>query len=251
MNKKKSSLLTLPMLLVLALGVVVATSVYGLLKSTTVDIMVAKQDIEARTKVDPSLFITKSVNEDHLPTGAILATEKDKLQDKVTNSKIIAGVPMVEAQFYGKAEKSVLTSVVSDNNVVITVQADQITGVSNDLSDVDRVNVYATVETDAIGVATALIEQNAPVRAVAKDEKGMLQGVSIEVEPDVASELAFAVQSGALHLAVVPREYQDITSKGVTGLGFVRKWIDTADIPVVDPNTPVTANSNTEQQAPK
>lgn len=212
----------------IGLGFLVAISLFLFLSAQTVDVLVAKQDIPAGTRVEATQFEVKTLNQDSLVPGVITADQADFLAGKITDTKIIHGLPVAQSQFHGKEVNSVVTNMAPEGKTVITVAADQFKAISDQLTTLDRLNVYATLETDKIGTVTKLMFQGVEIAGVVRDEENHIAGVSLILTPEEAEDLLYASMVGDVHYAVVPYGYKEIYTLGMTENQFIQKYVDNA-----------------------
>ena len=95
-------------------------------------------------------------------------------------------------------------------SIAVTVPISDITGVSNDLKNGSRVNIYETAE----GGKTVLAFQGMRILSTAKDSSGTLTSATIEANKDQAIQLVNAASNATLYFGLIDAsgyEYQDGT----------------------------------------
>ncbi len=106
------------------------------------------------------------------------------------------GMPLTTAMLSVSGGSSLEMNMASDA-VAISLPLTQFSGVTNDLKEGSKVNVYATINN-----VTSLIQQKKKILAVFKDE-GNIVGVSIEQTADESMQLVNAVTTGSVYLGLV------------------------------------------------
>lgn len=94
--------------------------------------------------------------------------------------------------------------------IAVTVPVTSVSGVTNDLKEGSRVNIYSTGG-DSLG--TTLIFQNMRVLAVAKDSSGTLNSATIEVTPDESLRLIYASNYSAIYFGLVDSSGYEFTEE--------------------------------------
>lgn len=86
------------------------------------------------------------------------------------------------------------------SKVAVTIPVTSITGVTPDLKEGSKVNIYATGGESG---GTVLMFQNMRVLSVQKDTDGNLSSATIEVTAEESLELIYAVQNTSVYLGLV------------------------------------------------
>ena len=84
-------------------------------------------------------------------------------------------------------------------SIAVTVPISDITGVSNDLKNGSRVNIYETAE----GGKTVLAFQGMRILSTAKDSSGTLTSATIEANKDQAIQLVNAASNATLYFGLI------------------------------------------------
>jgi len=109
--------------------------------------------------------------------------------------------------------------------MAVTVRSD--TGVANTLKAGDRVDVLVSVSVDA-DTYSKIIAQSVPVLYTTADSTpGSGSGsatVVLQVEPELAEEIAFAQGSGSIWLLAAPQNAQEHSTTGMDLAQFRRKY---------------------------
>lgn len=131
-----------------------------------------------------SRFVTPSEYADIVRSGDSLRMDVSEGMPLVTTMLSVSGGSTVEMNMKSDA-------------IAVTIPVDQFTGVTNDLKEGARVNVYAVSNS-----VTVLIQQNKRVLEVFKNG-GSIIGVSLEEDIQESMELIMAESSGNIYLGLV------------------------------------------------
>lgn len=96
------------------------------------------------------------------------------------------------------------------SKIAVTVPVTNVTGVTNDLKNGTRVNVYATGGDTA---GTTLLFQNMRVLSVQKDNNGALFSATLEVTADESLKLIYAANYSTLHFGLVDSSGYEFTEE--------------------------------------
>ncbi len=110
------------------------------------------------------------------------------------------------------------------SKVAVTVPISSISGVTDDLKEGSRVNIY---QTGGDSVGTTLIFQNMRVINVGKSSDGTLDSATIEVTVDESLKLIYAASSSSLYFALVDS----------TGYEYTEEAFPTYEPKIVTDNT--------------
>lgn len=106
------------------------------------------------------------------------------------------GMPLTTAMLSVQGGSTVEMNMKTDA-IAVTVPVDRFSGVTNDLKEGAKVNVYSTQDN-----VTVLIQQNKRVLEVFKEE-GAIVGVSLEEDIQESMELISAMSAGGVYLGLV------------------------------------------------
>ena len=132
-----------------------------------------------------SAFVTPSEYQDIIRSG-------DSLRMDVTE-----GMPLTTGMLSVSGGSKVEMSMKSDA-IAVTVPVNEYTGITNDLKEGARVNIYANLDS-----TVALIQQNKRVLEVFKSNDGVITGVAVEENIQESMELIYAVTNGSIYLGLV------------------------------------------------
>lgn len=100
------------------------------------------------------------------------------------------------------------------SKIAVSVPVTDVTGVTNDLREGSRVNVYAA-GVDSVG--TSLLFQNMRILAVAHDSSGALTSATIEVDARESLELIYAATYSSVYLGLVDGSGYEYTEEQTPG----------------------------------
>jgi Flp pilus assembly protein CpaB len=205
-------------------GIVILAYVNGYRKnlqatSTPVTVLVARHGIEKGTAgsviATKGLFTVTTIRESQLREGAF--SDPASLSGKVATTSIYKGAQLTAADFSTSSDS--LASTLSDRQRIIAVPLDSAHGLSGDVQEGDHVDVYAGLNIIAIGPNGALdggqphpvmrlIAQNVEVvrlgGSAGVGSSARTSDVSVRVNDDDASKIAFAADNGKLWLSLRP-----------------------------------------------
>jgi pilus assembly protein CpaB len=193
-----------------------------------VHVVIAKQDISARTVIE-SYMVEPAVR----PVGTLprnTASYVYEVVGKVAVSSLPAGQPIQRSQVAVKSAALGLAYVVPSDMRAVTVALDPIIGVAGFAKAGDRVDVLATFQVDKISV-TKTVLQNVELLAVGPEVRptevrrtaGGPEGprerpnATLSVSPQQAEKLILAESRGKLRLALRPVDDDSLVAlKGIT-----------------------------------
>jgi Flp pilus assembly protein CpaB len=206
-------------------GVVILAYVNGYRKnlqatSTPVTVLVARHTIEKGTAgnviATKALFTVTTIRESQLREGAF--SDPASLTGKVATTSIYKGAQLTATDFSTSSDS--LASTLSDRQRIIAVPLDGAHGLSGDVQQGDHVDVYAGFNIIGVGPNGAPTDggQARPVmRLIVQDVEVVRLGssagagssartsdVSLRVNDEDASKIAFASDNGKLWLSLRP-----------------------------------------------
>lgn len=107
------------------------------------------------------------------------------------------GMPLTTTMLSVQGGSSVEMNMKSDA-IAVTVPVDSFSGITNDLKDGSRVNVYSTN-----GDVTVLIQQNKRILEVFRGDGSVITGVALEEDIQESMELISAMSNGKVYLGLV------------------------------------------------
>lgn len=137
-----------------------------------------------RTADVSAQFVTPEIYSDIVRSGDSLRIDVGKGMPLTTSMLSVSGGSSVEMNM-------------TSNAVAVTVEVDSYTGVTNDLKEGSRVNVYAMLDS-----RVTLIQQNKRVLEVYRNGASII-GVSLEENIYESMELIYAANNGSIYLGLV------------------------------------------------
>jgi len=179
----------------------------------TVPVVVASKDLTFGTTLDTEHLNVVQFPKDALPRGAYAAV--DSVLGQTSKVFLVTGEPVLASKL--SSVGGGLSVLVRPTMRAISVEVDQVTGVSGFVLPGDRVDVLVTIE-NAAGSNVAITKtalQNAEVLAagVTTEEKGKrhitTQTVTLLVDPSGAESVALGLAQGQIHLVLRnPNDYE-------------------------------------------
>jgi len=184
-------------------------------------VVVANADFPIATQLKPDMVHVVDWPESSHPQGAF--TEVAALDGRVTSMALVAGEPLVEGRLAPKGSGAGMASLIPANSRAMTVQVNDVIGVSGFIHPGDLVDVITTMQTPATkhpGVPTdrlqqdeyrsKIVLQNIRVLAVgaqlstqAQDRKPeSATAVTLLVTPEQSERLALASTQGKVQLTM-------------------------------------------------
>jgi pilus assembly protein CpaB len=224
--------------------------------ATPVSVVVAVQDIPARTIIEPSALRLSRQPVGLLPSDC--ASTLEEVKGKVALEMIGAGEPIRRGKLSAKNASLGLAYVVKADMRAVAVALDPIIGVAGFLKPGDRVDVLATFVVDDISVTKTVLQDvelltlggEAQPTEVASKEGQSAQArtqpnATLAVTPEQAEKLILAESRGKLRLAL--RAVGDdarvvlpgVTTVALIGFGHKSGSVNVAAAPARPPVTSV------------
>ncbi len=228
------------MIVVLALlfGTTAAVGVYRLRshgKEETVDVVVPTKDMPRFTTVTPDLVKVRKFPKSLAPAGA--ANRVEDVQNRVTDTRLVAGEPVLEARLAPKGLGRGMAAVIPNGMRAVTIRTPNIaSGVAGFVLPGHKVDVLFTwrayqLNDPSGGGLTRVLLSNVEVLAVdqkieapteSKANEKDLRSVTLLVTPEQAAELELAQTAGTLYLALRNQMDPGTSPSGVTTLNNLR-----------------------------
>lgn len=244
MQTKKISLI-----IIIFLAIAVGFGVYKALDMKKTTVYVFNADYKAGTQITPDMLnemlLDSSIVEAALinrtsPEDAIYITESnlDQALGNYLKYDVFKGTIFMSNYVDIKGGSAAEINL-GANMVGVTVTADNISGVTPEISKDSRVNVYAGFEMDGNIRYTVLLLENIRVIDVQinTEDNGTPQivGITLEVNPEQAMKLNFAQMFGTIRFGTVkPGQYEPTDVVPVTMDDIVRVDTVTAPQPAVN-----------------
>lgn len=180
--------------------------------SSTVDILVAAQRIEAGTALMPFLFVDQPVHHDRIPEGAVLSRDRESVVGKFAKNLINANLPLIRDDMSDVKPVSPVTGSIPPGFRAVTITVDARSGVEGWAQPNTRVDVLWTY-VDELGkkkVATIvhfskILSVGGTTGADGKAQAGVAAGttVTLLVSELDAKKIELARSTGILSLSLV------------------------------------------------
>lgn len=181
----------------------------------TVDVVVARRDLERGEAVDPTTMAVRALPRDHLPAGVVEPARFEPLQGLRLSAPMRAGEPLLAARVEG-ADVATFSARVPDGIRALTIAVDEINAVSGMLQPDDRIDLLLSVRPPGAGPGgqpvpevTLPFMQDLRVLATGRQVRPAGEGVgdgavrafttiTVEVTPQRAQQLIVAQRGGKL-----------------------------------------------------
>lgn len=225
----------------------------------TVPVVIASKDMTFGTKLDDGNLSVVQFPKASVPRGAY--TSIDSVMGQTSKVFLVEGEPILASKL--SSVGGGLSVLVRPMMRAISIEVDQVTGVSGFVLPGDRVDVLVTVD-NAGGsnvAVTKTVLQNAEILAagVTTEEKGKrhitTQTVTLLVDPEGAESVALGLAQGKIHLVLrnpVDMEIVDVSPTNTrTVLGMAPEKKETRTRPVYRKPTPKPAPPPPEPEPKK
>lgn len=202
-------------LLVILISIVVGAAAVALAakwvssrgKVSTTGVVVAAQDIEVGTRLT-----SKMLQVVEWPTTSPLKesfNSPDKITDRVVNTQVLRGEPIVATKLAPPGEKGGLSAVLEDGKRAVTVKVNEIVGVAGFALPGNYVDVMVNTPDEANNAVSKIVLERILVLAVAQDtstgadaKPRIVNAVTLEVTPEQAEMIDLARSVGSLSLVL-------------------------------------------------
>jgi pilus assembly protein CpaB len=186
-------------------------------------VVVAVQDIPARSKITREMVTLTSYPKELIAAGAI--TDPKQVEGRLTLTRIRTKDQIRSSDLAGEGQNNGLVYEIPTGMRAIAIQAGEVMAVGTAVKPGDRVDILATyTDPNTRQETTQMILQNVLVLAVNKGETdsqskggGANSSMTLAVKPEEAELLTAADRAGALRVAL--RGVQDKTIIASTGVG--------------------------------
>lgn len=176
-------------------------------KVSTTGVVVAAQDIEVGTRLT-----SKMLQVVEWPTTAPLKdafNSTDKLTDRVVNTQVLRGEPLLAAKLAPPGEKGGLSAVLEEGKRAVTVKVNEIVGVAGFALPGNYVDVMVNTPDESNNAVSKIVLERILVLAVAQDtstgadaKPRVVNAVTLEVTPEQAEMIDLARSVGSLSLVL-------------------------------------------------
>ena len=173
----------------------------------TQKVVVASRDLDVGTRLRPDM-----VQVVEWPAGASLKepfVATDKVLDRVINSQVLRGEPILASRLAAPGEKGGLSAVLEEGRRAITVRVNEIVGVAGFALPGNYVDVMVNTADDANKPVSKIVLERILVLAVAQDttvtgdaKPRIVNAVTLQVTPQEAEKIDLARSVGSLSLVL-------------------------------------------------
>lgn len=216
----KNKKMVIVLLVAILLAALVAFGIYQMLTPQRTTVYIFNADYSAGTQVTTNMLQSIEVDSniivgsDRMSTGDFIITESNYAEILTTagvlRNDVYAG-NVFTTSMLSTTGGNRIEMVMKKNAVAVTVDVNNITGVTTGLAYGSRVNVYANYNE-----STILLLQNTRVLAVGKDSNGAVSSVTLEVNLGDSMRVIHACNYGEIHLGLVDvTGYQETEEDGL------------------------------------
>jgi len=172
----------------------------------TTQVVVAARDLEVGTRLGPDM-----VQVVDWPAGVALKepfASADKVKDRVINTQVLRGEPIVAAKLAAPGEKGGLSAVLEQGTRAITVRVNEIVGVAGFALPGNYVDVMVNTPDESNHPVSKIVLQRILVLAVAQEvstgdnKPRVVNAVTLQVTPQEAEQIDLARSIGSLSLVL-------------------------------------------------
>ncbi len=176
-----------------------------------VPVLVAKAEVQPRTKLDETMFTFVNVPRNSIHTDALV--HKDEINGAYAQDRIIAGEQVLGSRLVFTDSKTGLSYKVSEGHRALTVSVGTVSGVAGYILPGDRVDVVATMDLQDGGenvTLTTVVAENILVLAVGqftddqKKEQLPVDSATLDVPNERVTALIQATERGSVRLVLRP-----------------------------------------------
>ena len=246
-----------------ALGLIAAYMIYRLesnrekqAKEHWIPIVVAREDIPARTKVTSDMVTLMPYPKDLLTPGAV--QDRKEVEGRVTLVRLKAKEQIRSSDLLGEGQTPSLSYDIPEGMRAMAIGASEISAAGNAVKPGDHVDILATYsEPNTHQETTRLVLQNVLVLAVNQAEQntqgptGAKSSMTLAVKPEEAELLMAADRAGVLRVMLrAPSDKKTVDSQGVTVRDIQgSKTFEVAPRSPDAPSTPVIISPSNRQRS--
>ena len=170
-------------------------------------------------------------------------SEPSKIYDRVINTPILRGEPILESKLAPMGEKGGLSTLLHDGSRAVTVKVNEIVGVAGFVLTGNYVDVMVNATDRSGKVLSKIVLNRILVLALAQDvsmnetKPRLVNAVTLEVSPKQAEQLDLARSIGTLSLVLRSQNDQSIT--GTSGASLSDIFTNDAPVPSAQAVAPV------------
>lgn len=217
MSNSKNKKILLIVVIAVIVGALAFVAAYIYLKPQRTTLYVFNDNYKAGATLKRSMLNAVSADSTIVVTGRSESATNQFITSDQLDGVIKKGeslrmdvsnkMPLMSSMLSSEGGSSI-ERVMDEDKIAVTVPVSNTTGVSADLKDGSRVNIYTQ---DGETAASVLILQNMRILAVTKDDNGDLSAATIECTQDQALQLTYYSTQSSVYFGLVNgSSYQDI-----------------------------------------
>ncbi len=209
-------------------GVVASVVAYQFLRPTavtaynqdTVAVVLARQPIPARTKLDREMLVTKKIPRDYAFRGSL--TSFDDAVGKITTAPLAEGEPVLKSVLAIEENKTGLAFHIPEGSRAFTISVGEVTGLAGRLEVGDHIDILALLPKGVSGSENEkakMILENISILAIGREStggknkgKGGYGSITVALKPEQAAVLSLAQEVGKIE--VLLRSAADTSTGG-------------------------------------
>lgn len=206
-------------LLSLVLALVAAGAIYNYLNemdrqsksaANLVSVLVAHEEIQAKTKLTESMFTTAEVPIDAIHGDAL--KEASELTGAYAKERLVAGEQVLSSRLVFEASETGMSYKVSAGHRAVTVPVNSVSGVAGYILPGDFVDAIVTIEDEDGETITKVVEAEILILAsgqhTVEEDKELLvvDTVTMDTPADAVTAIIQASERGSLRLVLRPVE---------------------------------------------
>lgn len=206
---------------------------------------IVSNDILVPTQVDSKIAVAGA--ETDVSTWFVTGNNKHELieiKENALRMDVAKGMPLTQSMLSIDGG-SYIEMTMDDKKVAVTVPVTSISGVTKDLKEGSRVNIYSTGYTNSGTTGTTLIFSNMRILTVDRDSDGDLISATIEVSTEESLKLVEAATYSELYFGLVNGSSYQAPEQDMT---YAEPPVETTQEQTEPENTDST-DTNTEGQS--
>ena len=185
----------------------------------TAKIVVAKSDIPPGAPITPDVISISEWPRTSVPKGSF--SDAAQLKDRVINTGLSAGEPILESKLAPLGSKGGLSAVITPGKRALTVSVNEIVGVAGFALPGNFVDVMVNTQDDRGNQVSKIVLEKILVLAVAQEAERdptkpkVVSAVTLELSPEDSEKLDLARSIGSLSLVLRNQlDSEDLASEG-------------------------------------
>lgn len=206
----------LAIVLILIIGIVLSAALFFLFTKDRVEVVVGTQSVRGNTPITGEMVTTKSVDKEFLPKNYIAADFYDEVVGRYSDIGFAEGAVLTTANIAtgdGNRAATIPEGYTIMNIALSSLPQGVVAG--------DYVNIMIGSSSSTMG-KIVLTYQKVAVTNVLKDGDNKISGIEVQVTPDQAQKIEYAIQNGNISITLLPNDYTRQTLEIVDEEAFLR-----------------------------